>query len=101
MDTTSHLPQTGMKVRLTLTYNHFQCREVRAAAESAFGPKIKDQFHCTRDTQIDCRPDQFAIFLVERNRLGAQNGWKDLHVKLIDPPAFLAPVVDVTEHVYG
>lgn len=87
---------TGMKVCVTLSYRNFQSVAFRASALAAFGEGIKPFFTCIRDLDIICRPDQFAIFMFERNRLGGCNSFKDLDMKLIDPPAHLQPLLDVT-----
>lgn len=90
-----------MQVRLTLPYQAMMSTPFRQAAVTAFGDRLKDKLHCTRDIVVTCRPDQFAIFMVERNRLGGCNSYKNLDVKLVNPPAHLVPSIDVTDVTYG
>jgi hypothetical protein len=96
IDATKDQHTLGMKIRLTLSTYELDQPACKRAAAAAFGPKIEAHFGRAFDTDVICRPDQFAIYMYLRNKHGGTNNFKSLNMRLINPPASISPVVDVT-----
>lgn len=78
------------RVRFTLPYFYWEKPQMQQAVYKAFGlPKYKIECHMQRscDITIICRPSQFARFLIYRNELGLENGFKILKPELFTPEA--------------
>jgi hypothetical protein len=58
----------------------------RALLSEVFGHSFAGQFIQHEDITIICRPSQFARFLIKRNEMGMQNGFKELKPELFTPP---------------
>lgn len=76
------------RVQFSLGYRYFQNSKIFTVLLQAFGipqnsvPVPEED----RSLLITCRPSQFARFMIYRNEAGLQNGFKDLHVELIEEP---------------
>ncbi len=59
--------------------------KVMGALREVFGNKIGRYANCARPLTIDCSPERFCRFLIARNEWDAQNSFKDLKLRFIEP----------------
>ncbi len=88
-----------MQIEFNLSEYALNSQAVVRACEHAFGARVSRLGYRNRPVRIRCTSEQFVRFLVERNRGGGSNGWKELNVELFDEPRFGATqtYVDVSK----
>ncbi len=78
----------GEKVRFYLCSNYFNHPDLHDVLNRTLGVTFQEFQRAKRDDKgmtFLCTPDQFARFLIERNRNGIKNGFMDLSAKLVRP----------------
>ena len=74
-----------MRVSFLLTKYALQSGKVIAATREIFGNRVAKYANSNCPLIVECSAERFVRFQILRNQFGAENGFKDLQLKIIDP----------------
>ncbi len=74
-----------MRVEFTLTKFALQSGKLISAAREIFGNRVAKYANSNQSLRIDCSAERFIRFQIARNEWGAENGFKELKLSILEP----------------
>ena len=84
-----------MRVSFVLTSHSLSSGRLIEALREVFGNRVARYANCSQDVTVECQAERFIRFQIARNEHGAQNGFKDLRLRIIEPAPKSKRVIEV------